>query len=240
MLLELPDPSHSQLRQYDAARVQKHYEQQAQYFTILRLGSVGDPVNSSFVHRDGFKALVYCEENLTTIQYSIRVDFSAIVFEVDARIDPTHCYLTPNGDHDHPYSSEVTPSDKFASSWFRAPSDAHEDVLAWCRALNQLERIVQQAVDPGAALGELVAPDYSQGSESPLAFLQVGWRPPIPYTLEWLPVFTTDHKHYPIPSLAAVPFGKRVRVRFVLHGVPAKPNVPAIIGAHMLYMHILD
>ncbi|KAA1474098.1 hypothetical protein DENSPDRAFT_840640, partial [Dentipellis sp. KUC8613] len=52
-------------------------------------------------------------------------------------------------------------------------------------------------------------------------------------------MFTADHKHYPIPSLAAVPFGKRVSVRFILHGVPAKANVPAIIGAHMLYIRIL-
>ncbi|TFY52074.1 hypothetical protein EVG20_g10719, partial [Dentipellis fragilis] len=190
--------------------------------------------------RDGINALLYCEESSATLQYSIPIDFSAIIFEVDARIEPTYCYLTPDRDQDHPYTSEAAPNDKFTSSWFRTPSDAREDVTAWRRALVQLERIVKQATDTGAALSELVAPDYSQGSESPLAFLQVGWRPPKPYTLEYLPVFTADHEHYPIPTLAAVLFEKRVRVRFVLHGVPAKADAPAIIGARMLYVHILD
>ncbi|KAA1471882.1 hypothetical protein DENSPDRAFT_850521 [Dentipellis sp. KUC8613] len=262
--MSLPDPTNPVLLEYDAARTQKHYEQQAQYFTIVRLGEVGDPVDCSFVHRDGFKALLYCEESPTMLQYSIPFDLRAIIFEVDARIEPTYCYLTPAGDQDHPYTSQMGPGDNLASSWLMAPSDGREDVITWRRALAQLQRIVEQAVDPGIALGELVAPDYSQGSESPLAFLQVSWRPPVclnhitslhlneperplmffqhPYTLEWLPVFTADHKHYPIPSDAAVPFAKRLRVRFILHGVPAKPGdrVPAIVGAHMLYMHILD
>ncbi|KAA1478096.1 hypothetical protein DENSPDRAFT_854748 [Dentipellis sp. KUC8613] len=206
--MSIPDPSNPKLRQYDAARTQKHFEQQSQYFTIIQLGSVDDPIDCSFVHWDGFKALLYCEESPTIIQYGIPLDFRAIIFEVEARIEPTYCFLTPAGDQGHPYAPETAPSDNFASSWLMAPSDADEDVVAWCQVLTQLRRIVEQAVDPGIALGKLLAPDYSQGSESPLTFLQVSWKPPHPYTLEWLPVFTADHQHYPTSEEWA---GKRQR-----------------------------
>ncbi|KAA1477545.1 hypothetical protein DENSPDRAFT_885191 [Dentipellis sp. KUC8613] len=236
--MSLPDPVHPSLQRSDPARVQKHFDQQAQYFTICNLGRVPDPVNCSFVSRDGIIGDIYCEENDgVTLQYGIRIDFSAIVFEIVGRLAETDCFMTPEGDRNHPYGSVGDEAIPFASFWLQSPSESRRDVILWRRGLTQLERISRCAAGAGVAMGELVAPDYSQGSESPLALLQMGWGPPRPYTLEYLPVFTADHSHLPIPTLAAAPFGKRVSVRFTLH---VKRGIRPVVGAHTLYMHVLD
>ncbi|TFY75263.1 hypothetical protein EWM64_g8751 [Hericium alpestre] len=242
------------MRVNEPATVQDRYDGLENYFPIYKLpGRHFKPDAGSFYDRmlhPGSR--VYCDDNGPSItQSGIHIGLTAIVFEVEGRVCPDYCFLSSDGDQEHPINVDdeayrCAPA-RFASCWLEAPNDSVEGQGNWHRALLQLERIARHT-DSGVHMGEFIAPKDCEGREgsgtsnlSP-AYLQVSWTAPPGFdNLDVLPVFDAKHGHIAIPSRAQMPVHKRVRVRFVLHLGPIVPGLGGpIVAVNFVFMHILD
>ncbi|TFY82215.1 hypothetical protein EWM64_g1795 [Hericium alpestre] len=232
---------------YEPPTVRSRYEQTEMYFMISPLGKHPAPSNSSFCTWDGYHTLLYCKNTPSSIQNGgLTYDASAVIFEITGKIRHELCFITTNGDCGHPNTSEeaLVEQPNFASCWLEVPGDTAEDRTVWCRALQQLEDIALCA-NKDVHMQEFLEPQYSctgRASRSPALF-QVSWLPPQhSIGLDALPLFNARYEHILIPSLDHVPFDRHVHVRFMLHlgPGPATHRGGPIIGAEILYMHIVD
>ncbi|TFY78547.1 hypothetical protein EWM64_g5466 [Hericium alpestre] len=232
------------MRVTQPAAVRERFDKLENYFPIYQLpGRHFKPDNGFFCDRATHASRIYCNTNGPSfVENGIRIGATAVVFEVEARISARDCFLSTEGDQEHPLNDDADwrkPS-KFASCWLEAPDSSVDGQGNWRRALLQLERLAWHA-DSGVRTDDFIALKRREpGADPSPAYLQVSWTPGARFdNLDLLPVFEASHKHVPITSRAQMPVNKRVRVRFVLYLGPPVPQLGGpIVGAQFIYMHV--
>ncbi|TFY78099.1 hypothetical protein EWM64_g5914 [Hericium alpestre] len=156
----------------ERATVREHFDSLENYFPIYKLpGKHFKPDMGAFYDRilhPGSRT--YCNDNgLSVVHNGIHIGLTAVVFEVEGCIHADHCFLSADGDRQHPMNVE---------------DGAYQSALAhFTSCWLELQRIARHA-DSGIRMDEFIAPKCDGPGDLSPAYLQVSWAAPVKTHIE--------------------------------------------------------